>query len=89
MPKTVRANVLVVTTHREADRIKKRCPQFRFHVALTPDDTPSGFVVGEYVWSPAARNLPATVRLRIRGLLAPLIDGQSVEEEFPEALSSR
>lgn len=84
----VRANVLVAVDHDEADWIKKRYLQYRFYVVLTPDEKVSGFVVGEYVWSPGARNLPPRVRLALRGVLAPLIDGKSVEEEFPEALLS-
>lgn len=88
MPKAIRANVLVAPSHKEADWVKERYPQYRFHVVLTPEETLSGFVVGEQVWTPGAGNLPASVRLRLRGLLAPLIDENSVEEEFPEALWS-
>lgn len=88
MPKTMRANVLVASTYAEADWVKKQYPLYRFHVVLTPEGTLSGFVVGEQVWTPGASNLPASVRLRLRGLLAPLIDENSVEEEFSEALLS-
>ena len=84
----IRANVLVVPNRDEASWIKDRYPQYLLHVVLTPDDKPSGFKVGECVWSPGARNLPASVRLALRGALAPLIDERSVDEDFPDDLLS-
>lgn len=79
-----RANILIATSQREADCLKKRLDHYRFHVVLTPCDELSGFRVAEYVWTPAAQRLPAATRLRLRGLLAPLIDEDSFEEEFDE-----
>jgi len=84
----VRVNVLVATSHDDAEFVKHRIPLLRFCVVLTPDESLSGFLVEEYLWTPAASNLPASVRLRLRGKLAPLIDGQSVEKVFPVTLLS-
>jgi hypothetical protein len=83
-----RANVIVATNHNEAEYVKNEFPQYHFHVVLTPDDTLSGFMVEEYVWTPAAKRLPASTRLRLRGLIAPLIDERSREEKFDETLLS-
>lgn len=80
----VRANVLVVPNQDEAAWVKRKYPQFRFHVVVTPTDEPSGFCVGKCVWSPGALNLPARVRLSLRGLLAPLVDEKSSDEQFPQ-----
>lgn len=80
----VRANVLVVPNQDEAEWVKRRYPQYRFHFVLTPTSEPTGFLVGKYVWAPSARNLPARVRLALRGLLAPLMDEKSTEEQFPQ-----
>lgn len=84
----VRVNVLVATSHDDAEFVKRRIPHLRFYIVLTPDDSLSGFLIEEYLWTPAASNLPASVRLRLRGELAPLIDGESAEEEFPVTLLS-
>jgi hypothetical protein len=77
---------MIAVNRREADILKKEFPQFRLHITITPQSTPSGFLVGEYVWTPMALNLPASMRLQLRGLLAPLIDEESTEEEFPDTL---
>lgn len=84
----VRARVMVASTHVEADRIKKKYPQFRYYLVVTPRTLPSGIRVGEYVWTPAAAELPARLRMEIRGALAALIDEESVEETFPDTLLS-
>lgn len=78
--------MLIGTTKSEIELVRRYYPQFRAHLALTPRSTLTGIVVGEYVWTPTARQLPARVRLRLRGLLAPLIDESSTEELFPETL---
>lgn len=85
----VRAKVMVATSHAEADRVKRKYPQFRYHLVITPRTLPTGIAVGQYVWTPSAATLPARVRLQIRGALAPLIDADSVEENFPGTLPSR
>jgi hypothetical protein len=79
-----RANILVATSQHEADYLKQRLDHYRFHVVLTPYDELPGFQVAGYVWTPAAQKLPAATRLRLKGLLAPLIDEDSFEEEFDE-----
>lgn len=79
----VRARVMVAATHADAERIKKKYPQFKFYLVITPRALPSGIEVGEYVWTPASRRLPARLRLQIRGSLAPLIDEDSVEQTLP------
>lgn len=84
----VRANLMIAATHGEADQIKKKYPQFRYHLAVTPRTLPSGIAVGEYVWTPSASALPARLRMAIRVALAPLIDEDSVEETFPDTLLS-
>ena len=84
----VRAKVMIAATQAEADRIKKKYPQFKFYLAITPRTLPSGIEVGQYVWTPAASALPARLRMQIRGALAPLIDEESVEQTFPETLLS-
>lgn len=83
-----RMSVLVAADKLDAELVKHHFPQLRQHVVLTPAVAPSDIRVGEYVWTPSASELPATVRLRLRGQLAPLIDDRSVEEEFPETLLS-
>lgn len=81
-----RANVMVAASKSDARILKNEYPQYRLYVVLTPADPVAGLRVGEYVWTPAARELPASVRMRLRGVLAPLIDDRSFEEEFPETL---
>lgn len=87
-PKVIRANVMVAESQSEAVLLKRQYPQFRFHVVLAPDCPVSGFKVGEYVWTPRANGLPARTRMALRGMLAPLIDEKSVQEEFPSTLLS-
>jgi hypothetical protein len=84
----IRASVLVASSHADAARVRKRFRQYRFYVSLTPNDSLSGFKVDEYVWTPLACNLPASVRLQLRGMLSGLIDAESTEEDFPDALLS-
>jgi hypothetical protein len=84
--KAIRANVMVAESQREAVALKRQYPQFRFHVVITPGNPSTGFKVNEYVWTPGACGLSATTRLALRGLLAPLIDEKSTEEEFPATL---
>jgi hypothetical protein len=84
----VRVRLLIAATQTDGDQIRKKYRQFKYHLVITPRTLPSGIVIGEYVWTPAASALPARLRLEIRGALAPLIDGESVEETFPETLLS-
>ena len=85
----LRVGVIVATDYLDADRVKKRYPQFRFHVTVTPKtNPPKDFVIGEYVWTPNASDLPARTRLALRGKIAHLIDENSMEEEFPATLLS-
>lgn len=84
----VRARMIIAATQTDADRIKRKYPQFRHHLVVTPRTLPTGLLVGEYVWTPAAQALPARLRMEIRGALAPWIDEDSVEETFPETLLS-
>lgn len=84
----VRARVLIAATQAEADGVKRKYPQFKYHLVVTPRTLPSGIRVGEYVWTPAASALPARLRMAVRGALAPLIDEDSVEETFPDTLLS-
>lgn len=83
-----RQNVMVAASTNEATTCKSHFPQYRNHLVLTPRRTLTGILVGEYVWTPGASALPAAVRLRLRGELAPMIDGDSREEEFPLTLLS-
>lgn len=83
-----RVNVIVAASDWDAELIKDGWPQFRQHRVLTPQDSLSGFSVGEYVWTPDAKKLRASQRLRLRGVLAPLLDEHSVEETFPSTLLS-
>ena len=66
--------------------IRRHYPQFRNHLVMTPRSVLTGVKIGEYVWTPFAQQLPARVRMKLRGLLAPLIDQSSVEEIFPDTL---
>ena len=85
----LRVGVIVATDYVDADHIKANYPQFRFHVTVTPrSSAPKDFVISEYVWTPLASQLPARTRLALRGKLAPLIDEDSMEEEFPSNLLS-
>lgn len=83
-----RRNVMVAVSTAEAEAYCELIPDFRDHLVLTPDRTIRGFLVDTYVWTPEAAKLPARVRMRLRGELAPMIDGRSVEEEFPLTLLS-
>lgn len=83
-----RYNLMVAATKNEGDNYREMYPQFRGHLVLTPrTEIPDGRV-DTYVWTPDASNLPASVRLRLRGKMAPHIDEQSMEEEFPATLLS-
>jgi hypothetical protein len=84
----VRAKVMIAATHNEAEQIKKKYPQFRHHLVVTPRTLPSGIAVGEYVWTPFASALPARLRMAIRGALSSLVDEDSIEETFPDTLLS-
>lgn len=83
-----RAKVLIAATITDADRVKRKYPQFKYHVAVTSRCFPNLLSVGEYVWTPAASALPARLRLALRGALASLIDEETVEETFPDTLLS-
>jgi hypothetical protein len=85
----MRINVLVARNHSDADRVKSRFPQYRLHVVVTPKtETCEGFVIGEYLWTPMASELPPRVRLALRGKLRPMMSCESIEEEFPDTLLS-
>jgi hypothetical protein len=77
---------MVGATKAEIEMTRRYFPQYRHHLAMTPRSALSGVLVDEYVWTPTALALPARVRLRLRGMLAPLIDERSVEECFPDTL---
>lgn len=79
---------MIGATKHEIEAIRSYYPQFRHHLAMTPRSALSGVLVGEYVWTPIARELPGRVRMTLRGMLAPLIDTESVEECFPDTLLS-
>ena len=79
---------MIGATKNEVNMVRRYYPQFCHHVAMTPRSVPVGVLVNEYVWTPTALQLPARVRLKLRGLLAPLIDERSFEESFPETLWS-
>lgn len=92
---TDRVSVLVAANAADANWAMQLFPQYRCHIVLTGDQLAlprsmlvKGTKLGEYSWTLAARELPASVRLRLRGLLAPLVDDDSCEEEFIETLSS-
>lgn len=80
--------MMIAATQTDASRIKRKYLQFRYHLVVTPMSLPTGLLVGEYVWTPAALALPARLRMEIRGALSPWIDEGSVEETFPETLLS-
>ena len=82
----VRAKVMVAGTLAEAEMVKRKYPQFRFYLVITPRTLPTGIQVSAYVSSPAAVALPARQRMAIRGALSSLIDEDSVEETFPTTL---
>lgn len=83
-----RKNVMVAESIEEGSAYCDMIPYFGDHVLLTPERTVRGFTVGRYVWTPEASRLPARVRMRLRGELAPMIDQNSVEEDFPLTLLS-
>ena len=85
---TQRKNVMVAASADEAEVYCELMEDFEDYLLLTPDHTLAGFLVDSYVWTPGASKLPARVRMRLRGELAPLLDGRSVEEEFPLTLLS-
>lgn len=83
-----RISVLVAASKLDAELVKNHFPQLRQYAVLTPVDSLPDIRVAEYVWTPSASCLAASVRMQLRGHLAPLIDDRSVEEEFPETLLS-
>ncbi len=88
MPPTRRINVLVASSDLDADFVKMHFPQFRLHAVLTPTSSLGGVKISEYIWTPDASDLPASVRMGLRGALAPLLDSRSFEEVFPSTLLS-
>ena len=86
LPKKMR--VMVAASLMDAEIVKDHFPEYHFYAVLTPGHLLSGFIVSNYVWTPDASELPASVRLQLRGMLAPLIGPDSVEEEFSSTLSS-
>lgn len=81
-----RANLLIAASRADGMLVRSHFPQFRRHLVITPRSLPSGILIGEYVWTPCARELPARLRMKVRSALAPLIDEESVEENFPVTL---
>lgn len=88
MPPRKRASVLVAASRMDADLVLLHYPQYRGHVVLTPDRPVAGFDIDEYIWTPEASDLPASVRMKLRGVMAPLMTALSCEEEFPVTLLS-
>jgi hypothetical protein len=80
--------VMVAASMMDAEIVKEHCPKYHFHAVLTPDRMLSGFTASDYVWTPEASELPASVRFRLRGMLSSLIGPDSVEEEFSPTLLS-
>lgn len=85
---STRHSLIVAANFDDADYIRDHFEQFCLHLALTPEYTPSGFLVSDYVWTPRASKLPARERMLLRGKIAPFLDEQSMEEEFPLTLLS-
>ena len=83
-----RMRVMIAASEMDAEIIKEHCPEFHFHAVLTPDRVLSGFIVSDYVWTPEASELPASVRFRLRGMLSPLMGPDSLEEVFSSTLLS-
>lgn len=83
-----RVNLVIGATKNEIALVRRSHPRFCHHLAMTPDRPLNGILVDEYVWTPTALQLPARVRLLLRGMLSPLIDEFSVEETFPDTLLS-
>ena len=83
-----RMRVMIAASEMDAEIVKDHCPKYHFHAVLTPDSTLSGFIVSDYVWTPEASELPASVRLRLRGMLSPLMGPGSSEEKFVSTLLS-
>lgn len=83
-----RRNVIVASSDDDAGRYVHVFPQYRRHLVLTPDRALPVCLVREYLWTIGASNLPASVRMRLRGELAPMLDEYSRHEEYPLTLSS-
>lgn len=83
-----RINLMVASSELDADLVKTHFPQLRTYTVLTPRDRLDNVRVGDYLWTPDANDLPASERMRLRGLMAPFIDEHSVEEDFPQTLLS-
>jgi hypothetical protein len=83
-----RVNLIIAASQWDADLIRDGWPQFAKHLALTPQSESFNVVVREYVWTPDAKKLSPSTRLRLRGVLAPLLDDNSIEEIFPSTLLS-
>lgn len=84
----MRQNLIIAATKRDAQTVKEHFPQYRRYTVVTPRVLPPDVKIGEYVWTPYASELPARLRMELRGVLAPLIDEESVEEQFPITLLS-
>lgn len=87
-PPPRKMRVMIAASLADAEIVKEHCPEYHFYAVLTPGHPVSGFIVSDYVWTPDASELPASVRLQLRGMLAPLIGPESLEEEFASTLSS-
>lgn len=83
-----RVNILIASSDIDAEWIQHYYPQYKNHLPVTPKTLPSCILVGEYLWTPRALQLPARVRLAIRGALSSLLDEGSIEETFPDTLLS-
>lgn len=78
-----RHNLLIAATLMDAVEAKRAHPGLRTHTVATPRSIPGGMLAGAIVWTPAAADLPAATRLKLRGQLAPCVDEFSTEEKFP------
>lgn len=80
-----RASLMIAATVADATRVKRSWRQFSsFHVMTPRTSGGCGFLVGRYVWTPEALELPASTRWDLRVSLATVIDEDSEEESFPD-----
>ena len=79
----MKTNLLIAANLRDARLAQKEFPRFRSYLVVTPCSVPKVIVISEYVWTQEALMLPPSVRLKIRGDLAPAMTEDSVEEVYP------
>lgn len=80
-------DVMVAANLRDALAIKINYPQYFHFIVVTPKIAERAIqdnsVIMDYVWTPMAKKLRASVRMKIRGTLSRHVNEKSQEWDFP------